>query len=139
MAEQAGIAVQEKKLAENYNNYSNYVSIKVTNNKNEVFTIAGTIASNGEGKLIELEGFEIDVKPSDYMLFIKNKDVPGVIGQVGTLVGEEAINVATMHVGRKVKGENAIMILTIDSEVSKETLVRFKEKENIISAKSVVL
>ena len=139
MADQAGISVQEKKRAENYNNYSNYVSIKVTNNKNEVFTIAGTIASNGEGKLIELEGFEIDVKPSDYMLFIKNKDVPGVIGQVGTLVGEEAINVATMHVGRKVKGENAIMILTIDTEVSKETLARFKEKENIISAKSVVL
>jgi D-3-phosphoglycerate dehydrogenase len=139
MAEQAGISVQEKKFAENYNNYSNFVNVKITNNKNEVFTISGTIASNGEGKLIELEGFEIDVKPSDYMLFIKNKDVPGVIGQVGTLVGEEEINVATMHVGRKVKGENAIMILTIDTEVSKETLEKFKEKENIISAKSVVL
>ncbi|WP_320046157.1 phosphoglycerate dehydrogenase [uncultured Ilyobacter sp.] len=139
MAENAGIGMKEKKFIEHFGNYSNLVTIKITNSKNYVFTISGTISSNAEGKLVELEGFDFEVKPTEYMLFIKNKDVPGVIGHVGTLAGEKGINIATMQVGRKTKGDTAIMILTIDEEVCGTTLEEFKKMDNIVTAKSVVL
>ncbi len=139
MAENAGIGIKEKKFKENLNNYSNLVNIKITNSKNYVFTISGTISSNSEGKLIELEGYDFEVKPTEHMLFIKNKDVPGVIGHVGTLAGKKGINIGTMQVGRKIKGDTAIMVLTIDGEVCQETLEEFKEMENIISTKSIAL
>jgi D-3-phosphoglycerate dehydrogenase / 2-oxoglutarate reductase len=138
-AEQSGISIRQEKMKEHYNNYSSLITIKITNNAGEKFTLSGTVSSKHEGKLVEIEGYEVDVKPSEYMLFVKNKDVPGVIGQVGTIVGQENINVATMQVGRKAKGEMALMILNVDSEVSKESLYKFKQLENVIEAKTTIL
>ncbi|MFU0825744.1 MAG: hypothetical protein ACFWTK_12350 [Clostridium sp.] len=138
-AEQSGISIRRQKMKEHYNNYSSLITIKITNNAGEKFTLSGTVSNKQEGKLVEIEGYEVDVKPSEYMLFVKNKDVPGVIGQVGTIVGQENINVATMQVGRKVKGEMAIMILNVDSEISKESLDKFKQLENVIEAKTIIL
>lgn len=139
VAEQSGIALRQQVMDEEYKNYSNLVTIKITNSNKEEFTLSGTVSSNQEGKIVEIQGYEIDVKPSQYMLFVKNKDVPGVIGQVGTLIGEENINVATMQVGRRAKGDIAIMILNVDSEVSEESLSKFKEVDNIIEVKTTIL
>jgi D-3-phosphoglycerate dehydrogenase len=139
VAEQSGIGMKHQRMKEHYNNYSNLITIKITNNAGEEFTLAGTVSNKQEGKLVEIQGYEVDVKPSQYMLFVQNKDVPGVIGQVGTLIGSEDINVATMQVGRKTKGEIALMVLNVDSEVSKESLDKFKELDNVIEAKTTIL
>lgn len=139
IAEQNGIGIRQERMSEYLNDYSNLITIKITNNKMEEFTLSGTVSNNKEGKLVEIQGYEVDVKPSRYMLFVQNRDVPGVIGQVGTIVGTENINVATMQVGRKAKGELALMILNVDDEVSKESLEKFKNVENIIEAKTTTL
>ncbi|MCY6484818.1 phosphoglycerate dehydrogenase [Clostridium aestuarii] len=139
LAEKSGIGIKTKKVQENYNNYSNLITIKITNKNLEEFTLAGTLAANKEGKLLEIQGYEVDVKPSRYMIFVQNKDVPGVIGQVGTIVGKENVNVATMQVGRKTKGKLALMVLNVDDEVSKETLKKFKEVDNIIWVKGTII
>ncbi|AEB77117.1 phosphoglycerate dehydrogenase [Clostridium botulinum] len=139
VAEQNGISIRQQKIEGQYKNYSNFITIKITNNNMEQYTFAGSLSSNHEGKLVEIQGYEVDVKPSTHMLFVQNKDVPGVIGQVGTIIGMENINVATMQVGRKAKGEIALMILNVDSEVAKESLNKFKEIENIIEVKSTRL
>ncbi|MCY6370207.1 phosphoglycerate dehydrogenase [Clostridium ganghwense] len=139
IAEQNGIGIRQERMTEYNNNYSNLITVKITNNKNEKFTLAGTVSNKKEGKLVEIQGYEVDVKPSRYMLFVQNRDVPGVIGQVGTIVGTENINVATMQVGRKAKGELALMILNVDDEVSKESLEKFKTVENILEANTIIL
>lgn len=139
VAEQSGIGIRQQRMKEHYNNYSNLITIKITNNVGEEFTLGGTVSNKQEGKLVEIQGYEVDVKPSRYMLFVQNKDVPGVIGQVGTIIGMEDINVATMQVGRKTKGEVALMVLNVDSEVSKESLDKFKELDNVIEAKTTIL
>ncbi|GAB6150131.1 3-phosphoglycerate dehydrogenase [Clostridium novyi A str. BKT29909] len=136
VAEQNGIGIKQQKIEEQYKNYSNLITIKITNNKMEEFTLAGSVSSNHEGKIVEIQGYEVDVKPSTHMVFVQNKDVPGVIGQVGTIIGMEGINVATMQVGRKAKGENALMILNVDSEVSDESIKKFKEVQDIIEVKA---
>lgn len=139
IAEQSGIGIRQQRMKDHYNNYSNLITIKITNNAGEEFTLSGTVSNKQEGKLVEIQGYEVDVTLTQHMLFVQNKDVPGVIGQVGTLVGSENINVATMQVGRKAKGKLALMVLNVDSEVSKESLVRFKELDNVTEAKTTIL
>ncbi|WP_461205715.1 phosphoglycerate dehydrogenase [Clostridium sp. DL1XJH146] len=138
-AEAAGIGISYKKIKESHKNFSNLVEIKIINNKMEEFTMSGAVSTNAEGKLVNLNGYEVDVKLSRYMLFIQNNDVPGVIGSVGTLIGTCGINVATMQVGRVVKGDKALMLLNIDDVITKENIAKFNEVNDIIWAKSVTL
>lgn len=139
IAEQNGIGISEQKMSEHHNNYSNLINIKIVNSNKEEFTISGTVSSKNEGKLVEIQGYEVDVKPSRHMLFVKNKDVPGVIGKVGTIVGTEGINVATMQVGRMAKGEVALMILNVDDKISKESVNKFKAVDDILDVKTTAL
>ncbi len=139
ITENLGIGFIENSCSDSYNNFSSLIKIKITKNNGEKFTLSGTLAANGEGRIVELNGFEIDVTPYNHILYIKNEDVPGVIGTVGTLVGEAKVNVATMHVGRKVKGDKAIMLLNIDNSLSNETLDRFQNNKDIICAQVISL
>lgn len=139
LADQSDLALNIKKYPETYDNYSNLIRIRFINNKNEEFIISGNLGTNGDPKLIEIDGYEADVKLSEYLLLVKNNDVPGVIGQVGTLVGTEGINVATMHVARKTKGDKALMILTVDNLIAQEVLDKFNTYENVLWVKSIKL
>ncbi len=60
----------------------------------------------------------MDVNPTEYMMFIQNMDVPGVIGRIGTILGKGGVNIATMQVGRNNRGEKALMVLNVDGSVS---------------------
>ncbi len=138
MAEQRGIGIKQRKLDENYNGYTDYVEVRI-NNKNGEFVLAGNLSSKREGRLVKVGGYEVDIAPTKYMLFVQNYDLPGVIGKTGMLLGEEDINVATMQVGRNTRGEKAIMVLNIDDEVKNETLYKITKIENVIWAKGVKL
>ena len=65
------------------------------------------------------------------MLVIYNKDVPGIIGQIGTLLGKNKINIAGMSFGRERPGKSAITVLNIDAEVPKPVLDEMKKAKNI--------
>lgn len=139
ITEDMGIGFIENSCTDSYNNFSNLIKFTLTNNLGEKFTLSGTLAANGEGKLVEIDGFEVDVTPYDHILYIQNDDVPGVIGVVGTLVGEAGVNVATMHVGRKIKGDKAIMLLNIDNALTSESLSKFQNNKQILCAKVISL
>jgi D-3-phosphoglycerate dehydrogenase / 2-oxoglutarate reductase len=66
--------------------------------------------------------FEAEIEPSEHMIFVIYEDRPGIIGRVGTILGEHRINIATMEVGRKSVGGEALMALTVDSPVPPEVL-----------------
>ncbi|WP_186429186.1 phosphoglycerate dehydrogenase [Clostridium sp. BSD9I1] len=138
-ANDSGIAVNVNNTSEAYDGYSNLITVEIRSNRGFTFTLAGTISTKGEGKLVEIAGYEVDVKPTEHMLFIQNKDVPGVIGQVGTFIGDQDINVATMQVGRKLKGDKALMILTIDERIAKDALTELENIPDIIWAKNINL
>jgi D-3-phosphoglycerate dehydrogenase len=137
-AEKNGIALNIQKNKQEYKNHSNAVKIKYILKDKEIVFL-GNIASNGEPKLLEIDGYEVDVKLTDYLLLINNNDVPGVIGKVGTIVGDENINVATMTVARKQKGDKALMVLNVDDYIADEVLAKFNNCSDINFAKSVKL
>lgn len=135
-AEQRGITISERKIEGPYAGYNEFVKISIKT-KNDKFTIAGNVDSKGEAKILEIEGYSMDLTPSKYMLFIKNLDVPGVIGKLGTILGQENINIATMQVGRDLETKNALMVMGIDHDCSKESLERIAELDNITLVKLV--
>lgn len=77
--------------------------------------------------------------PEAHFLLISHNDKPGIIGRVGTLLGENGVNIASMQVGRKIVGGEAIMILTVDKAVPKDVLVQLVGLPELNTAQEVVL
>ncbi len=73
------------------------------------------------------------------MLVMQNRDVPGVIGRVGTLLGERGVNISNFHLGRRERGGEAMALIEIDAPVDKETLQSLRELEQVISAQPIEL
>ena len=84
-------------------------------------------------------GYHYDLVPEHYMILAKNDDKPGMIGQMGTLLGAAHVNIANMQVARKPKTGNAMMIMTVDSPVEKATLQMIAGLDGIQSADFVTL
>jgi len=99
-------------------------------------SIAGTVAFGGP-RVVEIDGLEIDAIPVGSLLMTRHRDVPGVIGRVGTILGEAQINISTMQVSRHDEGGDAIMILSTDRRVDAATLDRLRSQAGISGVKSI--
>ena len=88
---------------------------------------------------MQIDSYRIDAVPSGYMLIASHVDKPGIIGRVGTILGENNINIAGMQVGREFIGGNAVMVLNIDSAVSDKILKQIRAIEGIQDIKLVTL
>ncbi|MDR5659305.1 phosphoglycerate dehydrogenase [Serpentinicella sp. ANB-PHB4] len=117
-AQNRGIEVVESK-GQDAGNLLNLIKV-VVHSKEKVFTISGTVSGKGQERIVEINDYELDFTPTQYMIVVKNNDRPGVIGQVGTLLGVHKTNIATMQVSRNSKGGRALMLLSVDTDVTKE-------------------
>lgn len=80
--------------------------------------VGGTVVGpHNELKLVEVDGVDLDVAISEHMFFLGHEDRPGVVGQLGHILGDEAINIAGMQVGRTGAGGQALTVLTVDSAI----------------------
>ncbi len=120
IAEQRGIRVTESKTAGD-EDYPNYISIEVEESTG-THVIGGTVLGQKDVRIRRIDEFHMDLQPEGHMLFARHTDRPGIIGKVGTLLGEAKINIAGMHVGRESAGERAIMVLTVDEPVPDQLL-----------------
>lgn len=135
-AETRGVAVVEGKM--NGEERMNRVSVKISSG-NKTFTAAGMVAPDETPHITEVQGYHYDLVPEHYMILAKNDDKPGMIGQMGTLLGAAHVNIANMQVARKPKTGNAMMIMTVDSPVEKATLQMIAGLDGIQSADFVTL
>jgi len=99
--------------------------------------VAGTLLRGCDERVVEIDGYFFDLAPTGNMLVIPHKDKPGIIGRVGTILGDDGVNIAYMQVGRKVQGGRAIMILSVDNAIPEETLARMTGVDGVEEAKSV--
>ena len=119
-AEGRGIDVLESKMTTNEKKFS-LITLKISG-KDGIFTVSGTVLGQNEIRIVEINGYEFDVTPAPFMLVARNQDKPGMIGQIGTLLGASRVNIANMQVSRNNKEGRAMMFMSVDSEVSKDTL-----------------
>lgn len=101
-------------------------------------TLTGTDV-NGSARIVEADGFEIDATPDGAMLITQHADVPGMIGKVGTILGNANVNIASMQVSRNEIGGNAIMVLGIDKPVEAATLEELRRITGVSSVRSLTL
>ncbi len=137
IAKSRAVTVTESKES-TVDNYLTLITLKVIS-KGKEFTISGTTFGKGDLRIVEINGYEFDVNPTPYMLVAENIDKPGVVGQMGTLLGVGKVNIATMQLGRKIAEQQAMMVLAVDSEVSKETLEFLGGVEGILRVRFVKL
>lgn len=104
----------------------------------EATSVTGT-SVNGSPRIVEAGGFEIDAVPAGAMLVTQHRDVPGMIGRVGTILGDAAINISTMQVSRNAIGGDAIMVLSIDRPADDATVAALRAVPGINSVRSLAL
>ncbi len=84
-------------------------------------------------------GYEVEIGLDPLMLFVVNDDRPGMIGRLGTLLGEADVNIANMAVSRNRPQAKALMVLTIDSPISPELLARLRTEPGFVEARFIEL
>jgi len=135
LARDRGIQV-ETTTREQQGAYENYIRVTVISERQQR-SIAGTISGNGEPRLVQVKGINMEAGLSPDMLYITNADKPGFIGRLGTLLGDLKINIANFNLGRTKEGADAIALLNIDSQVSGEQLAQIAALEGVVQAKSL--
>jgi len=101
-------------------------------------SIVGTCAFGGP-RIVEIDGFEIDAIPAGPMLVTRHRDVPGMIGRLGTILGEALVNISTMQVSRRDAGGDAIMVLSTDRRADDATIERLRLIDGIKSVRVLEL
>lgn len=97
---------------------------------NELALITGTVSEDRTVRILNINGFELDIRTEDTLLILTYKDMPGMVGKVGLILGKNNINIGKMEVSRKTKGEMAMLVLTVDNPVDKNILDEIKESIN---------
>ena len=137
-AEQRGLRITETKQPETAD-YVSSISVTGTGPTGPVEVSASLIGKKNEPRIVSLFGYDLDMTPADYMAFFLYADKPGMIGKVGTILGAEKINIGSMQVARKEAGGQALMGLTIDSQMTAELLGQIMEAAEMDEAWSVEL
>jgi D-3-phosphoglycerate dehydrogenase len=130
VAEERGIKLEINEHS-NTSAFKNQVSVKITT-KHGVNTTSGTIFEEDVQRIIKINDFVVDIEPSGKMILFTNSDVPGVIGNVGTTLANEGINIADFRLGRSKDG--ALAVILVDENVTSKTLEKLA---NLEAAKSV--
>jgi D-3-phosphoglycerate dehydrogenase len=137
IAKERGISYGEKHLSNAYG-YANIVHAFV-HGEERSFEIKATYVKEYGPRIVSLNGFNVDFYPSGHLIYIQHTDRPGVIGNMGQLLGRHNVNIASMQVGRKEEGGEAIMMLAVDKHVSQDVLDDLKSVDEIIFADKIEL
>jgi D-3-phosphoglycerate dehydrogenase len=132
LARDRGVAVSEMRSTVSQD-YVSLISVRAETDEGPV-RVDGTIVAKDSMRVIRIDDFDVEVGPATRMVFFRYVDRPGIIGRVGTIFGDAAINIATMDVGRRAQGGEALMVLTVDSEVPQVVL---DEVANAIEASHI--
>jgi D-3-phosphoglycerate dehydrogenase len=137
LAKRRGIKVETVHRG-NGDDYHNRIGVEAETAEGLV-TVAGSVFQPDSPRIVEINGYRVDAVPTGHMLVAPHQDRPGIIGKVGTLMGQAGINIATMQVGRKTQGGQAVMVLGTDAPLSPDLLDAICQIEGIQGAKQVVL
>ena len=133
VARERGMAVDEVRQSQR-GAYDTYVRLTVKTEKQER-SVAGTVFSDGRPRIIQIKGINLEAGFNPSMLYITNRDKPGFIGRLGTLLGNEKVNIATFNLGRSAPGEDAISLIDVDGPVSEAVLEKVGALEGVVQAK----
>jgi len=129
IAAEKGVKVETKVLPDS-KVFKNLITLKFTTDQ-KVITISATIYDDEVQRIVDIDGFDLDVAPQGNMILFRNTDIPGVIGQVGTILAQDNVNIADFRLGRNAKSE-ALAVIIVDSSVNTQTLQKLSSLDACI-------
>ena len=99
-------------------------------------TVAGTLFGDQRPRVVEVDGVTIEFYPEGRLLVLRNRDVPGVVGRIGSILGRRGVNIAGIHLGRA-NSDNAVSLLNIDGNVSADTLDEIRKIDEIVLVRAL--
>ncbi|MBU3958816.1 MAG: phosphoglycerate dehydrogenase [Candidatus Omnitrophica bacterium] len=137
LAKERGIKIKEAKSSKE-EEFVTLIQLEIKTDK-ETKRVAGTLSPNKQPRIVKVDDYYVELSPLGEMIVIRNWDKPGIIGNLGTLLGQHNINIAAMTFGRQTAGGKAITVLNVDSPVSSKVLEQIKKTENILAVKVIKL
>jgi D-3-phosphoglycerate dehydrogenase / 2-oxoglutarate reductase len=137
IARERGIEVKETKTRDS-GDYQSIIGLRIKSRDRESY-VAGTLFSKKDPRIILIDDYKVEIVPEGELLLMYNNDKPGVIGNIGTLLGENRINIARMHFGRETAGGKAISVVSIDSTPTPEIMQKIRTLPNILSLRQICL
>ncbi|MBQ9365512.1 MAG: phosphoglycerate dehydrogenase [Schwartzia sp.] len=134
LAKERGITVREVKNKETAN-FANLISVKVMTDKKTV-TLEGALFGD-EGRIVSIDGYRVDVDPHKRILICPHINRPGVIGKVGSIMGEANINISGMQVGKTEQEGTNIMVLIVDNDIPDTVIDKVTAIDGIFGAKLI--
>ncbi|HWI25785.1 MAG TPA: phosphoglycerate dehydrogenase [Stellaceae bacterium] len=116
-------------------NYQTLIRVTISTERHKR-SVAGTLFGD-RPRIVDVEGIAMDAELGEHMLFVRNKDKPGFIGNLGRTMGEAGINIATLHLGRAAPGEDAICLVQVDQALSDDVLECVRALPNVVQARAL--
>jgi D-3-phosphoglycerate dehydrogenase len=105
--------------------YANLITFRASSQSEET-CVSGTVFHERNQRIVSVNNFRVEFKPEGHLLYIVNKDVPGVVGRVGTTLGDFEVNIAEYNLARQDSGGTALAVITIDSPLSANALTALR-------------
>jgi D-3-phosphoglycerate dehydrogenase len=105
--------------------YANLITFRASS-ANEETCISGTVFHENNQRIVSVNNYRVEFKPEGHVLYILNKDVPGVVGRVGTILGEHEVNIGEYNLARNKSGGTAMAIVTTDSPIGTDALTALR-------------
>jgi len=137
VAQERGIAVKTS-VSKKAHNYTSLLTIRVKTDEGDS-EISGTIFGKSDPRITSINGIIIEAVPEGNLLMFTNVDKPGVIGALGTYLGQKGINIGQFHLGRTAPLKDAICIVNVDSELNKEIVDGVAKIPNMLKAWAIKL
>ncbi|WP_425059222.1 D-3-phosphoglycerate dehydrogenase [Sporomusa carbonis] len=134
VAKARGIKVKEIRSKEAVD-FANLITVRVRTDKGE-HRVAGTLFGQ-EGRIVLIDGYRVDVAAEGWLLIGPHINKPGMVGKVGTILGEANVNIAGMQVGRTETAGTNIMVMSIESDIPTPVMLKIKAVDGILGAKLV--
>lgn len=138
VAEERRLIVTETKSGR-ARSLSNVISVQLRDEQGGVDWVEGAVFKQNHLRLVTIDGIDLEVPLSRFMLLMHNRDVPGVIGRIGTILGAANVNIANFALGRRADAPLAIGVLTVDSEIDESVLSQIQQSSGITKVRFINL
>lgn len=135
VAQERNISVKET-LDEKPGDYQTKITLKVKTDKQER-SVSGTLYGSKLPRLVEVNEIKLEAELGKNMLFINNEDKPGLIGDVGNVLGNAKVNIANFHLGRGKKKNDAVALVDIDEKISDKLLQKVQKLSSVKQVKQL--
>ncbi|MGH7555798.1 MAG: NAD(P)-dependent oxidoreductase, partial [Longimicrobiales bacterium] len=137
LAQSRGISLGRTQLAQ-HSDYAEYVELHAWSERGAVL-VAGALLDALHPRVVRINDFHIDIRPRGAVVIVRNRDVPGVIGRVGSLLGTTGVNIAEYHQARLEQGGEALAAISVDETLPDGVLATLAAMSDVIWVKQVQL